>query len=40
LQDQNAAQQIRQIAEQRLVHAVQNLSKSHDEAAKAAGRGR
>jgi len=40
LQDQNAGQQIRQIAEQRLVQAVQNLSKAHDEAAKAAGRGR
>jgi hypothetical protein len=38
--DQTAAQQIRHITEQRLVQAVQNLSKSHDEAAKAAGRGR
>ena len=43
LEDQNAAQQIRQITEQRLVQSVQNLSKAHDEAAKAAkaaGRGR
>ena len=38
--DQAAAQQIRQITEQRLVHTVQNLSKSHDEAVKTAGRGR
>jgi hypothetical protein len=38
LRDQNVAQQIRSLAEQRLSHAVQNLSKSHEEAARAAGK--
>lgn len=38
LQDQTAAQQIRSVTEQRLTHAVQNLSKVHDEAVKAAGK--
>ncbi len=33
--DQAAGQQIRQITEQRLAYAVQNLSKSHDDAMKA-----
>lgn len=32
--DQGAAQQIRTVAEQRLVHTVQNLSKYHEESLK------
>jgi hypothetical protein len=30
--DESAAQRLRQTTEQQLAHAVQNLSKSHDEA--------
>ena len=40
LLDQGAAQQIRSIAEERLVEAAQNLSKHHDQARAEDGRGR
>ena len=40
LLDQGAAQQIRSIAEERLVQAARNLSKHHDQARAKDGRGR